>query len=512
MLRARRPAAAAAGGREGAASCVELPGAEECCGFGGTFAVKNPDVSAAMGADKVRNIDGDRRRGAVRGRQLLPDAHRRHPDPARARAIRPVHIAEILAEHGGGRRSADERHVPGHAGLPAGRRTTSTRDTQLRGNLRHATHTIRAKRAEGRRRAGRLGRSCARRAPRSRTARCAISTTTWCSWRRRSPRPAARCTGPPTPTRPTGSSPSWSRRPARREVVKVKSMATQEIGLNEALAEAGHPRLRDRPRRADRAARRRPARRTSWSRPSTATAAEIRDIFREQMGEWGRPAPEGLTDDARRPGRGGPAAPAGEVPARQGRHLRRQLHGRRDRHPGRRGVRGQRPDVPDPARDADLRRRHREGRADLAGPGGLPPDAAPLLHRRADEPVHLDVDRHHGRATARGPSTWCCSTTAAPTPSPTGRPPGAALHPLLGLPERLPGLRAGRRPRLRLGLPRPDRRHPHPATAGHRRASWTPRCRTPRRCAAPATRCARWPSTSPRCWCTCGSGSSRAAR
>ena len=32
---------------------VELPGAEECCGFGGTFAVKNPDVSAAMGADKI---------------------------------------------------------------------------------------------------------------------------------------------------------------------------------------------------------------------------------------------------------------------------------------------------------------------------------------------------------------------------------------------------------------------------------------------------------------------------
>jgi L-lactate dehydrogenase complex protein LldE len=27
---------------------VELEGANECCGFGGTFAVKNPDVSAAM--------------------------------------------------------------------------------------------------------------------------------------------------------------------------------------------------------------------------------------------------------------------------------------------------------------------------------------------------------------------------------------------------------------------------------------------------------------------------------
>jgi L-lactate dehydrogenase complex protein LldE len=34
---------------------VELPGAEECCGFGGTFAVKNADVSEAMGDDKVRN-------------------------------------------------------------------------------------------------------------------------------------------------------------------------------------------------------------------------------------------------------------------------------------------------------------------------------------------------------------------------------------------------------------------------------------------------------------------------
>ena len=33
---------------------VDLPDAEECCGFGGTFAVKNADVSVAMGADKVR--------------------------------------------------------------------------------------------------------------------------------------------------------------------------------------------------------------------------------------------------------------------------------------------------------------------------------------------------------------------------------------------------------------------------------------------------------------------------
>ncbi|MCL6438860.1 MAG: (Fe-S)-binding protein [Rubrobacteraceae bacterium] len=35
---------------------VELPEAEECCGFGGTFAVKNADTSAAMLADKVANV------------------------------------------------------------------------------------------------------------------------------------------------------------------------------------------------------------------------------------------------------------------------------------------------------------------------------------------------------------------------------------------------------------------------------------------------------------------------
>jgi Fe-S oxidoreductase len=35
---------------------VDLPAAEECCGFGGTFAVKNADTSVAMGADKARHV------------------------------------------------------------------------------------------------------------------------------------------------------------------------------------------------------------------------------------------------------------------------------------------------------------------------------------------------------------------------------------------------------------------------------------------------------------------------
>ena len=35
---------------------VPLPDAQSCCGFGGTFALKNPDVSTAMLADKMSAV------------------------------------------------------------------------------------------------------------------------------------------------------------------------------------------------------------------------------------------------------------------------------------------------------------------------------------------------------------------------------------------------------------------------------------------------------------------------
>lgn len=35
---------------------VELPNAAECCGFGGTFAIKNADTSIAMLGDKMRSV------------------------------------------------------------------------------------------------------------------------------------------------------------------------------------------------------------------------------------------------------------------------------------------------------------------------------------------------------------------------------------------------------------------------------------------------------------------------
>jgi L-lactate dehydrogenase complex protein LldE len=38
-------------------SLTELPGAEICCGFGGTFAVKYPEISDKMASDKVADIN-----------------------------------------------------------------------------------------------------------------------------------------------------------------------------------------------------------------------------------------------------------------------------------------------------------------------------------------------------------------------------------------------------------------------------------------------------------------------
>ncbi|QXE33510.1 (Fe-S)-binding protein [Streptomyces sp. GMY02] len=74
----------------------ELPGADECCGFGGTFAVKNSDVSAAMGQDKVRNAVSTGARvlcGADNSCLMhLGGIVSREDAPLRA-----VHLAEILA-------------------------------------------------------------------------------------------------------------------------------------------------------------------------------------------------------------------------------------------------------------------------------------------------------------------------------------------------------------------------------------------------------------------------------
>ncbi|MER5770027.1 (Fe-S)-binding protein [Streptomyces sp. NPDC001985] len=80
---------------------AELPGAEECCGFGGTFAVKNPHVSVAMGTDKLRAARSTGARvlcGADTSCLLHLDGLLRHGSgPPGAGPRRVLHLAEILA-------------------------------------------------------------------------------------------------------------------------------------------------------------------------------------------------------------------------------------------------------------------------------------------------------------------------------------------------------------------------------------------------------------------------------
>jgi L-lactate dehydrogenase complex protein LldE len=75
---------------------VELPGAEECCGFGGTFAVKNADTSGAMLADKTAGVRAS-------GAEVLCAADNScllHIGGGLSRQgspVRTMHLAEILA-------------------------------------------------------------------------------------------------------------------------------------------------------------------------------------------------------------------------------------------------------------------------------------------------------------------------------------------------------------------------------------------------------------------------------
>lgn len=80
----------------GGLDLVELPEADQCCGFGGTFALKNSEVSAAMGADKAANV-----RATKADTLCAADSScLMHIGGMLTRAdapVRSVHLAEILA-------------------------------------------------------------------------------------------------------------------------------------------------------------------------------------------------------------------------------------------------------------------------------------------------------------------------------------------------------------------------------------------------------------------------------
>ncbi|MFB7105074.1 lactate utilization protein B [Streptomyces hydrogenans] len=170
----------------------------------------------------------------------------------------------------------------------------AVRDERLRANLRHATHTIRDKRARavaelddwaelreaGKRIKDRTLRHLDTHLLRLEEAVTAAGGTVhWAA-------DAAEANRIVTDlVKATGES----------EVVKVKSMATQEIGLNEALEAEGI--------RAYETDLAELIVQLGEDRPSHILVpaihrnrGEIRDIFRETMGGWGRPAPEDLSD------------------------------------------------------------------------------------------------------------------------------------------------------------------------------------------------------------------------
>jgi len=75
---------------------IDLPSADQCCGFGGTFALKNADTSVAMGRDKADTV-------CATGAEVLVAGDNSclvHVGGVLSRAggdVRVMHLAEILA-------------------------------------------------------------------------------------------------------------------------------------------------------------------------------------------------------------------------------------------------------------------------------------------------------------------------------------------------------------------------------------------------------------------------------
>jgi L-lactate dehydrogenase complex protein LldE len=76
---------------------IPLPDAEQCCGFGGTFSVKNADVSTAMASDKARNVASTGAEYVITGDNscLLNIGGVLHRDRA---GVKTIHLAEVLAQ------------------------------------------------------------------------------------------------------------------------------------------------------------------------------------------------------------------------------------------------------------------------------------------------------------------------------------------------------------------------------------------------------------------------------
>jgi L-lactate dehydrogenase complex protein LldE len=75
---------------------VDLPDAQECCGFGGTFAVKNADTSNAILDDKLRCVTGTGAEVCVAADNSCL-MHMGGALTRRRAGVRTMHLAEVLA-------------------------------------------------------------------------------------------------------------------------------------------------------------------------------------------------------------------------------------------------------------------------------------------------------------------------------------------------------------------------------------------------------------------------------
>jgi L-lactate dehydrogenase complex protein LldE len=82
-------------GMAGIEPFVELQGERECCGFGGTFSVRDPETSGAMANDRAADV------AATGAREVLSGDCGRLLDisgtlEARGEQVRARHVAEFL--------------------------------------------------------------------------------------------------------------------------------------------------------------------------------------------------------------------------------------------------------------------------------------------------------------------------------------------------------------------------------------------------------------------------------
>ncbi|MCY3980929.1 MAG: (Fe-S)-binding protein, partial [Alphaproteobacteria bacterium] len=86
----------ALGAKVGGLTLVELPDAEVCCGFGGGFCIKYPDISTAMVRDKTAAVTGTGA-GALLAGDLGCLMNMAGCLSREGRRIEVRHVAEVLA-------------------------------------------------------------------------------------------------------------------------------------------------------------------------------------------------------------------------------------------------------------------------------------------------------------------------------------------------------------------------------------------------------------------------------